>query len=155
MCSHLWCHRKGELQRVRLFRRWAEDSVLNSGLCATDITHSLKLADDYHPKRNSGNPTSRQGKTETCIEDPMANQYGIRKRSATEDRQGYPLGDRATLWEAGLLSPPRPVTAWTKQMFCPNCKGNTGINSELACRIQERRNARCLGKFSLKINLRF
>lgn len=75
-----------------LFGRWAEDYVLNSGLCATDITHGLKLADDNQPKRNSGNPTARQGKTETCVKDPMANQYVVQKRSATEDRQGYPCG---------------------------------------------------------------
>lgn len=94
MCSRLWCRRKGELKRVRLFGRWADDSVLNSELCATDITHGLKLADDNQSKRNSGNPTARQGKTETCVKDPMANEYGVRKRSATEDRQGYPCGSQ-------------------------------------------------------------
>lgn len=149
MCSHLWCHRKGELQRVRLFRRWAEDLVLNSGLCATDITHGLKLADDNQLKRNSGNPTAMQGKTETCVEDPVAIQL-VYERGEAPQKTG-----RATLWETGLLSPPRPVSASTKQTFCPNCKGNTGINSELACQIQEGRNARCLGKFSLEINMRF
>lgn len=63
-----------------------------------DITHGLKLADDNQPKRNSGNPTARQGKTETCIEDPVANQFGVLKRSVTEDRgRATPAVGRAAL----------------------------------------------------------
>lgn len=120
----------------------------NSGLCATDITHGLKLADDNQPKRNSENPTARQGKTETCKR-PHGQSVFCTKEKCHRRQAGLPL------WEAGLLSPPRPVLASTKQVFCSNHKGNTGINSELASQIQKRRNAGCLSKFSLEINMRF
>lgn len=108
--------------------RWAEDDIFNGGLCSTDTTHGLKLANDNQHKRNSGSPTARQWKAKLRMEDSVANQYAVQRQ-----RWGFPVGGGACpcgRWGSDSLGQHQLFPNETTNVLSKNCKVNTGIISE-------------------------